>query len=509
MVAASNFVERNSLDEICTSLPIQVLSVSLKLEGLIDLGPKWNYVYKLSPSNRDHDINLDDPNEKSTNKDEESRNILKYDHLFKPDVSNREISKNNKDDSRNHVKLALQRDDDIKKDKKRNKASKASKNTSKIDKSSKKYYKFTKQFVPLRSTHKFDDDISSESNKNRNEIENKNIDTDDKKNKNSNLLIFNSLNGTKLKDNIKINNFILHIFKQSLKVFDKMKTLADDEKIKRKIKSLRNAYVVKFGEFINETGEHKLKTKLASQNVVLNTIDMSNNILKRLANHLALDTKDGDGNIKRNFDISKLFEREIKIEKYIENKHACTKLNICRTDNEHSDFIVNVLIIILQTNDYKIKQAANSITETVKNSDLTNILDNETEKELRKIMTNIETWEPSLIRSMFYILKNVIQNKNRPITVMNKVDASLANRTVSFYNLIDVLNKNMGTVENKLRWKEFIKGLEDWRDGKRNDVQSIIEGIIKQMIDCLEKLDYEIRKSVTDIFKVIINPKLR
>lgn len=363
------------------------------------------------------------------------------------------------------------------------------------------------QFVPLRSTHQFSEDTISESfnqNDGADKSTNKNLNKDEIKNKNIHLK-GDKLNSTKLKDNSKIYNFILHIFKQSLIIFDKMMELANDVKKKQKIELLKILYTEKFSEFVNETEKHKLKTKLATQNVILNVIDVSNNILKRLANHLSLDNQDTEGNnIKRNTDISKIFEREIKIVRDIENKHACNKLGVCRKDNEYSDFISQVLSIILHTDDYKIKQAANSMTETVKNSDLTNLVDYETEKKLREIFSDIEMWEASLIRSMFVILNTVIKNKNRPISIIDKIDMRLANRTVAFYDLLDIMNKNMNTVENKVKQKECLKDLEDWRDGKQKNVQSSIEAVIKQMIEGLEKLDYEIRKDVSDVIKLLV-----
>lgn len=454
-------------------------------------------MYKLSSFNDDHEITLTNSIEKSNPNEKKHFDILNH-HLLTSDVSDTEISITNKEDPKYQVEVDVKRGDNKKKNKTRNKTSK---NNKKTKKHNTKRYKFTMQFVPLRSTHKFGEDTVSESFN-----QNDGADKSTNKNLNKNIhLIGDKLNSTKLKDNTKIYNFIIHIFKQSLNIFDKMKELADDVGKKQKIELLKILYIEKFGEFVNETEKHKLKTKLSTQNVILNVIDVSNNILKRLVSHLYIDNQDTkENNIKRNTDILKVFEREIKKESDIENKHACNKLGVCRKDDEYSDFIIKVISIILQTDDYKNKQATNSMTETVKNSDLTNLVDYETEKKLRKTINDIEMWEASLIRSMFVILNTVIKNKNRPISVIDKIDIKLANRTVAFYDLLNIMNENMGTVENKVKQRECIKGLEDWRDGKRKNVQSSIEAIIKQMIEGLEKLDYEIRKVVNDVIKLLV-----
>ncbi|XP_050360154.1 uncharacterized protein LOC126779969 isoform X2 [Nymphalis io] len=364
-------------------------------------------------------------------------------------------------------------------------------------------HEYTKQFMGSHNTHMIDDVVNDSNGKAEIGIKNKSdkLTRDEVKfgkqthgNISDSLLrIKSKINERKIKDNAKIKDFTVHIFNQSLDIFDKMKKNTDDAKIKRKLKALRESYIEKFSDFVKETEEHKLKTKLANQNVILHTIDVNNYILKRIVNYLS---EDKDASAARISGIVNIFKNELEKEKNIENKHACSKLSICRSDKEYSDFIIKILDIILLTDNRKMKQASDALTEVIKTNDLTNIIQNETQYKLRKLMTNMESWDPFVTRSMFLILRSAIAYKNLPFTVSHISELEAINRTVTLHSIIDFLNKNMGTVENKNEWKDVIKRMEDWRDNKRNDVQKTIELIIRQIIKELEKKDVETRNSV-------------
>ncbi|XP_047543084.1 uncharacterized protein LOC125075386 [Vanessa atalanta] len=322
-------------------LPLQVLCLGLKLEGLIDLGPKWDYAYKLTP------IKTDNSNENDKETDKNNLNIIRTNNKVEDHDFVAESVETNKQDIHKIKQTASQENIDNdsvsdENDKYEGVSADESSNESYSENTAPRTY--TKQYTSSRSTNLSDYDGNPEI-----EVKNKidKLTTDgilDKRNDISKQTLGNVSDSLlrmkikkkeqKIKDNAKIKEFTVHIFNQSLEIFDKMKKSTDDEKIKRKLRSLRQSFIEKFSDFLKDISEYKLKTKLANQNVILHTIDVNNYILKRIVNSLS---EDKDGSPVRISGIVNIFKNEVEKVRNIENKHACMKLSICRSDEEYSE----------------------------------------------------------------------------------------------------------------------------------------------------------------------------
>ncbi|XP_046976197.1 repetitive organellar protein-like [Vanessa cardui] len=494
---------------IVLCLPLQVLCLGLKLEGLIDLGPKWDYTYKLTPIK-------DNSNENKELSDKNNLNIIRTVKKVEEHDFVSETIETNKQDF-HMIKQTSQEnisEDSVSEDNDETKVGSADDRSNESDSEESAPREYTKPYAS--SANLSDDDGNPDLNvtkkigkltttqgivDKRNDVRKKTLGYVN----DSILRLKIRANEQKIKDNSKIKEFTVHIMKQSLDIFDKMKKSTDDERIKRKLRSLRQSFMEKFGEFLKDISEYKLKTKLAKQNVILHTIDVNNYILKRIVNSLS-DDKDHPDRLSG---IVNVFKNEVEKVRNIENKHACMKLSICRSNGEYSDFIIEVISISLRCSHRKFQQLNNALIETVKNTNLSGILEVETVNKLYWLLDVAASWDPYEGRWMFIIIKNVVANKNRPITRMSdEYERYAINRTITMHSLIDILNKNMGTVENKNMWDDILYRMEGFKDGKRDDVQQTVEMLINQLVRVMGQTDIEVRKTVNELMFILLTFEL-
>ncbi|CAG4974355.1 unnamed protein product [Colias eurytheme] len=308
----------------------------------------------------------------------------------------------------------------------------------------------------------------------------------------------------KVKEDTKVYDFTVHIYKQTLKVFDGIEKKTDNEKLKRKVSALKRSYKERFGDFLKQTYNHTLKTKLGKQKVILNTIDMSNKLLQRLVNHLLHDM---DREILRtNLGTVNVFQKEVDKEKAIENIHACKKLGVCRQNDDFSDFLVEILRIIIQTDDTKVKQAMDALVEAYLGADFDEILEPNLQIKFKKGLGKTEVWDAFMSRAMFVVLRNIIKNKNKPIVVMNQQDNVLANKTIALYDIINILNEKLPKSENEKEWAGMKKDLVDWSEGRHNNISLIANSYVNHVVEkALRKLDYDTRAKINESMAVLLS----
>ncbi|XP_028158677.1 uncharacterized protein LOC114351601 [Ostrinia furnacalis] len=256
-----------------------------------------------------------------------------------------------------------------------------------------------------------------------------------------------------VKDDSKINEFTYHVYKQSMKVFDEIKKKVDPS-IQHKVQFLARSYDDKFREFVNETLHQKIKTRLGSERVVLNIIDTSNRLLKRLVNYFIGDMNK-EGIQRNNMAAANVLQKEVERESVLELKHACSKFSICRNSNGFSEFMIDVFTIIAKNDDAKIKQAADALTEVMKNTDFSKVMDWNTRKKFMKKIEEIESLDPLMLKAMFWIAINAFSMKNKPLNVMDD-DSGQINKTIAFLEIIHELDKKLpANDENMLEWNDI------------------------------------------------------
>ncbi|PZC71104.1 hypothetical protein B5X24_HaOG214128 [Helicoverpa armigera] len=307
----------------------------------------------------------------------------------------------------------------------------------------------------------------------------------------------------KIKDDAKVNDFTNHLYKQTLKVFDVVKGKTSQYHVKKQIEAISKSYEDKFKEFLADTKTQKIKTRLGTQKVVLNTIDMSNRILNRLVNFMIGDM-DKKGVLRHNVGTANIFQKEIQKEQKLELGHACKKFGICRSGKGFPEFLTDVLTILLQCDDKKFKQSIDALTEVAKNTNYHNALESHTEQKLKEAVDKMERLPVRLLRPIFMILKNVITHKNQPLIVETLSASHRVNSTLAFLEIIDLLDQKMPRNEsNTLEWIDIETSLRDFADNKRYDVQEIMETIIKTLKKTLRALDKDSQRIISKNLNII------
>ncbi|XP_045489129.1 uncharacterized protein LOC123690163 isoform X2 [Pieris rapae] len=308
----------------------------------------------------------------------------------------------------------------------------------------------------------------------------------------------------KVKEDRKINDFIQHIFKQTLKVLNDIKSKTANNQLKNEINSLKHTFNEKFGKFMSETYNHTLRTNLGKQKIILNTIDTSHKLLQRLINNLYKDMN--KESLRTEINAVNAFQKEVDRERDLENKHACKQFNICHLNDEFSDFVSDIIVIILLSDDRKVKQASDALTEAIKNTDFDNVLNYDLENKLKSYLGNIEKWDAFMTRAMFIAVKALIRNKNKPIAIYNSQDNYLANKTVAFQNIINLANEKLPKNDNVNEWEKIKQDLIDWKEDKNKEPLKIAESFIRQFKKkVLDTLDFDGRKQFNKSMEVLLS----
>ncbi|KAG6456691.1 hypothetical protein O3G_MSEX009909 [Manduca sexta] len=308
-------------------------------------------------------------------------------------------------------------------------------------------------------------------------------------------------NAHKIKDD-KANEFLKHVYKQSLSVFDSLKEKVNDYNLKRRIDAISKTYDTQFLKFIVETQNQTIKTRHGTQKVILNVIDVSNGLLNRLVSFMLADLAKKD--LLRNKMAVNIVEKEVKDVIQMELKHACIKFGVCRTDNTFSKFVNDVLTILLTNNDVKLKQATDAFTETFKNNEYSAIMSDDATKTFYQGIQKAESYDIDRLRPFLIIIRNIITNKHKPFIVTGHIDKRI-NKTIAFMNMVDIFDKNLpGNEMNSLEWNDIKNSLTEWSDGKRNDIVDISQTLIDYVKKSIDRMDSESVKNINNYINYIL-----
>ncbi|CAK1554262.1 unnamed protein product [Leptosia nina] len=440
------------------SITRSILTITVEIDGRIDLGPNWNYEYRVANAYKEIPYHPFLRTQRT-----ENPQVI---HKFVANFNNTDILEiNRKDNETNNVHNTNKtvKSDETRKEK--SKSTKESLDHDKID-------------LNALTTRKAKKKV-------------KNIENSEAK-------------ARKVKEDAKIRDFILHINKQTLKVFDDIKKKTGDRKLKRQIATLKRSFEDKFSNYLKQTYNHTLKTNLGRQKIIINTIDTSNKLLHRLINNLYQDVD--KGLLRSDVNAVNAFQKEIDREKDLENIHACKKLGVCRLNGEFSDFLVEILLLVLQTDDGKVKQAADALTEVLKTEDFDNILNYDLQVQLKRQINLVENFDAFMTRAMFLTLKNLIKNKNRPIVVMNSLDSYLANKTVAFQDILNMLDEKLQKADNEKVWNEIKEDVIKWNEGRYNNALAIVQTLIKHIkTKFLDKMDLDAKKRLNKSMEILLS----
>lgn len=312
----------------------------------------------------------------------------------------------------------------------------------------------------------------------------------------------------KVKDVAIIKDFSIHILRQTMQVFESIKNKIDDTKTKRKIDFLSRSYKKKFSDFVLETQNHNVRTRLGTQKVVLNTIDTSNRILKRLTNYFVGDVNKNPA--LRDEGLGNIVESEVKKEIALEYQHACKKFGICRSSEGFQKFLIDVLNELLKSDNKKLRDANDALTEAIKNTDLSKVVDSELQKKVNQAIFRLETMDTKFIRPMYTMWRNAIGLRNKPISVMDGVKSNAVNKTVAFLDIIDTLDLHIKPTEkNVMAWVRVKHNLSQWTVGIMEGTYSIMKEFVKVIMDEVNKFDMNTAQSINEKLTIVLMDVVR
>lgn len=308
----------------------------------------------------------------------------------------------------------------------------------------------------------------------------------------------------KVKDDKRIKEFTVHLMRQNIQVFESLKRKIDDGRTRRKLDSLSKSYVRKFGDFVRENRNQNIKTRLGTQKVILDTISTSNRILQRLVNYYI-------GNINsnpalRHLGIENVIQSEVNKEIELEYQHACKKFGICRTSEGFQTFFVDILTDLLKNNGSQLRILTDALAESLKNTDFGKVVDWDLQKKLDEYIWELEIMETSLIKPMYSMWRNAVAMRNKPILVMRGVETGLVNKTVAFIDLMDILETKIQPNEanNKL-WRTIKSDLSLWTmEPTKIDIQKVVEAIIKHIEYEIDQVDVDTAQDINDKLTIML-----
>lgn len=309
-----------------------------------------------------------------------------------------------------------------------------------------------------------------------------------------------------VREDIKVQDFIQDIQEKSKIFFNSMKDKVPDVRSKNKIDFLSRSYDEKFNEFLNETQNQKILTRLGTQKVILNIIDTSNGIMKRLLNYLLGDMQN-KGTLRHG--AITILEGELINEEKQDYLNACKKFGVCRTKDRFSLYAAEFLTEIISGDDDKIKRAVDCFTELFKDADYSSIVDKKLKKQIVATMEWIDEIEGRELRPLLMSFKNMLVSKNRPLVVMPDAYGSAMNRSVAFLDLVDAIDEKLPPTGGAVKeWNECIGDAREWVAGLRNDALDIMSKFSAQfLIKAARRMKGKMLKKVTQNLKILFKPE--
>ncbi|KPJ15989.1 hypothetical protein RR48_05334 [Papilio machaon] len=164
--------------------------------------------------------------------------------------------------------------------------------------------------------------------------------------------------------------------------------------------------------------------------------------------------------------------------------------------------------MILKTNDRKVKQASDALTEVLKDAVFVKIMDWESHKKFKILIRKLEYKNEEETRIVFLILKNVIANRNQPIKIYGAENMKLVNKTVVLQAILNEFDKVIfGDHNNTKQWDNLLQKLEEWTNASeyRNIITKIWSELISIIEKGAEKMTEEVAQTVRENIRFVLD----
>lgn len=469
--------------------PVYINTISVKIDGIIDLGPDWNIKYNVKPAveNTHVEVRNDDKINYEVEKQPISSKNFEYGFL-RQEVS---VGSSSEDG------IATIRGTVLEPTKKTTQKKKLGS----LD-SAHHDVKYDKVKTPPADTDVGSGETTTKSSVNS-------IDTEDittptiKPNEYTEKYIKDIYQAPRLvREDIKVQDFINDISQNSKRFFFEMKNKVADVRSKNKIDFLSRSYDEKFKEFLNDTQEQKILTRTGTQKVILNIIETSNTIIRRLFNYLLIDMQK-KGALRNG--AAGVLEGVLMNEEKQDYLNACEKFGICRSKDRFSLYAAEFLTEIISSDDDKIKLATGCFTELLKDADYGRFGDKKLKKQIVDTMEWIDQIQGKELRPLLITVKNMLVSKYKPLRVMPDAYGSAMNKSVAFLDLVDAIDESLPATENAINdWNESISAVREWVAGLRYDTLDILTKFSAHfLIDAPKRMTVQTAKKVKQSLKVL------
>lgn len=299
----------------------------------------------------------------------------------------------------------------------------------------------------------------------------------------------------RVEDDVKVNSFIKEILKNNLKLFTAVGNKAKNRRCKKKIEDLGQIYKSKFNDYIIETNQHNIRSKMGTERVILNSVDVSHSIVKRLVNFVTNEAVK-KGSLRNNSEVLSLFDRELKKVTKAELKRACSKLNICRSSNELSSFLAAMVTKIFGLKNDEFKVAFEVLVQTIQAVNYTDVLDAHTDKGIQETMRRYEKMPFLFQKTAMSAIKNILTSVNKPFVMYNDINVSQLDKTMAAFEIIKILDEKV---------PNSIENINTWNNIKSKDVtnpDTIVEFVV-HVKRALKQLDKEARSRILKQCQII------
>lgn len=310
-----------------------------------------------------------------------------------------------------------------------------------------------------------------------------------------------------VREDIRVQDFIKDMQENSKSFFVSLKNKVQDMRSKNKIDFLSVSYDEKFNEFLNETQNQKILTRLGTQKAIMNIIDTSNGIMKRLVNYLLGDMQQ-KGSLRQ--DSLHILEEQLINEEKQDYLNACLKFGVCRTKDRFSLYAAEFLTEILSADDDKVKRASDCFTELLKEADYSRFGDKQLKHQIVDTMEWIDQIQGRDLRPLLISFKNMLVSKNRPLVVMPDAYSAM-NKTVAFLDLVDAIDEKLPpTVDTVKEWNECVNSIREWLAGLRTDTMDIVTKFSDQfLIKAAKRMKGKMAKKVQQNLRILFQPGVK
>ncbi|XP_075989890.1 uncharacterized protein LOC142985542 [Anticarsia gemmatalis] len=303
----------------------------------------------------------------------------------------------------------------------------------------------------------------------------------------------------KVKDDMKIVLFTNNLLNHTSRLLRHTAEKAEEYSWSKLINHIAKEYEHKFSEFLRESRHQEIKTRLGTQKFILNSIDVSNRIVMRLFGYVMNEMQNKD-QLRFSRTPNILNDR---IEKGADwgYRHACSELYICRSRNSFTNYLTDVLTVLLSVDNVKFKQAFDSFTEAGKHVDLSKKFGPKIDKSVKKYIDDVEREDVQTQRARTMILKNIIAYRNMPLTLFHDStpEQSKLRETLTFLEILDKMDEKIKADKHHIReWEAIKMQLHNWSRGEYVNIQDTMTKLVQQVKEAIDQLD---KKALVNINK--------